>query len=77
MGGHRHTPSPRDNPLFILHAPQALGPRQLPTEAVVTAELRRMAIENGEDPDMDSTASRDANQTSLANNPSDYFGMVG
>lgn len=53
---------------------QALGPRAVPKPEAVATELRRLALENGEDPQSEDA---DYYQTSLANNPSDYFGMVG
>lgn len=53
--------------------PQALGPRPLPRPEAVEEALRKLDLENGEEPG----SVGDAHQTALANNPSDYFGMVG
>lgn len=58
-------------------AHQALGPRTLPSAEAVAQELQRLALENGEDPEDDAGSCADARQTALANNPSDYYGMIG
>ncbi|KAL6781613.1 hypothetical protein ACKKBF_B08730 [Auxenochlorella protothecoides x Auxenochlorella symbiontica] len=54
-------------------AQKALGPRPLPRPEAVEEALRKLDLENGEEPG----SVGDAHQTALANNPSDYFGMVG
>eukprot|EP00951_Prasinocladus_malaysianus_P024170 scaffold207907_cov48-Prasinocladus_malaysianus.AAC.2 len=54
---------------------KALGPRNIPTQAAIDEELRKLALEGGYDPDEDDHAASSA--TALAKDPSDYFGFIG
>ncbi len=58
---------------------QALGPRAIPTAAAIESELRKLRVEEGRAADDASSDDEEGNRhrTALANNPSDYFGMVG
>lgn len=58
---------------------QALGPRSIPTAAAIESELRKLRVEEGRAADDGSSDEEEAgrHRTALANNPSDYFGMVG
>ena len=59
----------------LQEALRALGPRKIPTLAAIEDELRRFKVREGEEPSSEEEG--ETGQTSLANNPSDYFGMVG
>ncbi|KAI7841515.1 hypothetical protein COHA_004907 [Chlorella ohadii] len=60
-------------------AQKALGPRAIPTAAAIESELRKLRVEEGRAADDASSDDEEGNRhrTALANNPSDYFGMVG
>ncbi len=54
---------------------QALGPRKIPTAAGIQEELDKLRLD--EEQDSDEEQQGDRYLTALANNPSDYFGMIG
>ncbi|PRW58774.1 alpha beta hydrolase [Chlorella sorokiniana] len=60
-------------------AQKALGPRAIPTAAAIESELRKLRVEEGRAADDGSSDDEEGarHRTALANNPSDYFGMVG
>lgn len=60
---------------------QALGPRAIPTDAAVAAELQKLLVEEGRTADGASSEEEEegasGSRTALAKEPSDYFGFVG